>query len=65
VDATGVRFFPVNEVPTKMKTLLIGLLAFFLAASSAVAQEKLQSWKKWSKSEAEKMLTDSPWADAS
>lgn len=62
MDATGVRFFPVNEVPTKMKTLLIGLLAFFLAASSAVAQEKLQSWKKWSKSEAEKMLTDSPWA---
>jgi len=48
-----------------MKTLLIGLLAFFLAASSAVAQEKLQSWKKWSKSAAEKMLTDSPWADAS
>ena len=45
-----------------MKKLLIVLLAFYLAASSAVAQKKLKPWKEWSKTEAEKMLNDSPWA---
>jgi len=45
-----------------MKKLLILLLAFSLAVSSTVAQKKLKPWKEWSKAEAEKVLTDSPWA---
>jgi hypothetical protein len=45
-----------------MKKLLIALLAFYLAVSSAVAQKKLKPWKEWSQTEAEKMLNDSPWA---
>jgi hypothetical protein len=45
-----------------MKKLLIFLLAFYLAVSSAVAQKKLKPWKEWSKTEAEKVLNDSPWA---
>jgi len=45
-----------------MKKLLILLLAFYLAVSSAVAQKKLKPWKEWSKTEAEKVLNDSPWA---
>lgn len=44
-----------------MKKLLILLLAL-LAVSSAVAQKKLKPWKEWSQEEAEKVLTDSPWA---
>ena len=44
-----------------MKKLLILLLAF-LAVSSAVAQKKLKPWKEWSQEEAQKVLTDSPWA---
>jgi len=45
-----------------MKMLLITILAFYLAPSSAVAQEKLKPWQEWSKTEAEKVLNDSPWA---
>jgi hypothetical protein len=45
-----------------MKKLLIVFLGFSLAASSAVAQKKLKPWKEWSKTEAEKVLSDSPWA---
>ncbi len=45
-----------------MKKLLIVFLAFYLAVSSAVAQRKLKPWKEWSKTEAEKVLNDSPWA---
>jgi hypothetical protein len=45
-----------------MKKLLIVLLGFSLAVSSAVAQKKLKPWKEWSKTEAEKVLSDSPWA---
>ena len=45
-----------------MKKLLIVLMTFYLAVSSAVAQQKLKPWKEWSKTEAEKMLNDSPWA---
>lgn len=44
-----------------MKKLLILLLAF-LAVSSAVAQKKLKPWKEWTQADAEKVLTDSPWA---
>ena len=47
-----------------MKKLLIVLMAFYLAVSSAVAQKKLKPWKEWSKTEAEKMLNDSPWAQS-
>ncbi len=45
-----------------MKILLIVILAFYLAVSPAVAQKKLKSWHEWSKTEAEKVLNDSPWA---
>jgi hypothetical protein len=45
-----------------MKKLIIVLLGFYLAASSAVAQKKLKPWKEWSRTEAEKVLSDSPWA---
>ncbi len=45
-----------------MKKLLILLLTFSLAVSSTVAQKKLKPWKEWSKTEAEKVLNDSPWA---
>ena len=45
-----------------MKKRLILLLVFSLAVSSAVAQKKLKPWKEWSLTEAEKVLTDSPWA---
>jgi hypothetical protein len=45
-----------------MKKLLILLLALYLVVSSAVAQTKLKPWKEWSKTEAEKVLNDSPWA---
>src|SRR5678815_5816769 len=45
-----------------MKKLLIVLLAFYLAVSLAVAQKKLKPWHEWSKTEAEKVLNDSPWA---
>ena len=45
-----------------MKKLLIVLLAIYLAVSSTVAQKKLKPWKNWSQTEAEKVLTDSPWA---
>jgi len=45
-----------------MKMLLIVLLAFYLAVSPAVAQKKLKPWHEWSKTEAEKVLNDSPWA---
>lgn len=45
-----------------MKKLLIVLLACYVAGSSAIAQKKLKPWKEWSKTEAEKVLTDSPWA---
>jgi hypothetical protein len=44
-----------------MKKFFILLLAF-LAVSSAVAQKKLKPWKQWSQAEAQKVLTDSPWA---
>ena len=45
-----------------MKKLLIVLLASYLAVSSVVAQKRLKPWKEWSKTEAEKLLTDSGWA---
>lgn len=45
-----------------MKKLLIVILAFYLAVSPAVAQKKLKPWREWSKTEAEKVLNDSPWA---
>ena len=45
-----------------MKKLLIVILAFYLAVSPAVAQKKLKPWREWSKTEAEKVLKDSPWA---
>jgi hypothetical protein len=45
-----------------MKKRLILLMAFSLTVSSAIAQKKLKPWTEWSLTEAEKVLTDSPWA---
>lgn len=37
-------------------------LALLLALTAATAQKKEKPWTDWSKKEAEKMLSDSPWA---
>lgn len=37
-------------------------LAFLLTLTTVTAQEKAKTWSEWSKKDAEKMLTDSPWA---
>ena len=42
------------------KKVAIALIA--LMAAAAVAQKKDTPWTEWSKKEAEKMLTDSPWS---
>lgn len=38
------------------------ILASYLLVSPAVAQKKLKPWHEWSKTEADKVLNDSPWA---
>jgi hypothetical protein len=48
----------MNKTATKLLAVLILLLA--LVTSSA--QNKGKAWSEWSKKEAEKILTDSPWA---
>jgi hypothetical protein len=40
----------------------IATLALSLALSSALAQKKDKPWTEWSKQDAEKVLSDSPWA---
>ena len=47
-----------------MKKRLPVLLAVFalLSASTVIGQKEQKSWKDWSKKDAEKVLSDSPWA---
>jgi hypothetical protein len=40
----------------------LAALALLLALTTVTAQEKGKAWTDWSKKEAEKMLSDSPWA---
>lgn len=40
----------------------LAALALLLALTTVTAQEKARAWSDWSKKDAEKMLTDSPWA---
>jgi len=42
--------------------MLLAASALLLALTTATAQKKDKPWPEWSKKEAEKMLTDSPWA---
>ena len=38
------------------------LTIFLTVAVSAVGQKKMKPWKEWSKTDAQKVLSDSPWA---
>ena len=40
----------------------VAALALLLALTTITAQEKGKAWTDWSKKEADKMLSDSPWA---
>ena len=42
--------------------LIFLMVCFTTAASVALGQDPKKPWKEWSKKEAEKMLSDSPWA---
>jgi hypothetical protein len=45
------------------KPLLVGISTVMILASCIVtAQKQTKSWREWSKKEAEKVLTDSPWS---
>ena len=43
-------------------TLVMFLTICLTAAGSVVGQKKLKPWKEWSKTDAQKILNDSPWA---
>jgi hypothetical protein len=45
-------------VPVVLTLLLLAAVA----ASTVIGQKQTKSWKEWSKNEAEKVLSDSPWA---
>ena len=38
------------------------LMICLMAAGSVIGQKKVKPWKEWSKNDAQKILTDSPWA---
>lgn len=47
----------------KNKLTVVMFLGIFLtAAGSVVGQKQLKPWKEWSKTDAQKVLNDSPWA---
>lgn len=47
----------------KNKLTVVMFLAIFLpAAGSVVGQKQAKPWKEWSKTDAQKVLNDSPWA---
>jgi len=48
--------------PLNCLLLTIALLFSTLAVSAAVSFQKEDQWTKWTKKEAEKMLSDSPWS---
>jgi hypothetical protein len=43
-------------------TVVMFLTICLMAAGSVAGQKGVKPWKEWSKSDAQKMLTDSPWA---
>ena len=46
----------------KKLTVVIFLTICLAAAGSVVGQKRLKPWKEWSKTDAQKVLNDSPWA---
>lgn len=46
----------------KKLTVVVFLTICFAAAGSVVGQKDLKPWKDWSKTDAQKILNDSPWA---
>ena len=46
-----------NKLP-----VIVSLMILLMAADSAVGQKQSKPWKEWSKTEAQKILNDSPWA---
>jgi hypothetical protein len=46
----------------RIPVVLTLLLLVAIAVSTAIGQKESKSWKEWSKKDAEKILTDSPWA---
>lgn len=47
---------------SKKLPIVIFLMICVTAAGSAAGQKKLKPWKEWSKTDAQKILNDSPWA---
>lgn len=45
----------------KLPVVLL-LMICLMAAGSVIGQKKVKPWKEWSKNDAQKILTDSPWA---
>src|ERR1044071_9411102 len=43
-------------------TVVMALTVFLAAAGSVVGQKQAKPWKEWSKTDAQKVLNDSPWA---
>src|SRR6185503_16073269 len=43
-------------------TVVMFLAIFLTAAGSVVGQKQAKPWKEWSKTDAQKVLNDSPWA---
>jgi hypothetical protein len=46
----------------RLAVVLMSLLVTVLAVDSVIGQKQAKSWKEWSKKDAEKILSDSPWA---
>lgn len=44
------------------KVVSASLMLLLIALGTVVAQKQQKSWKEWNKKEAEKILSDSPWA---
>ncbi|HKU75096.1 MAG TPA: hypothetical protein VJR02_14380 [Pyrinomonadaceae bacterium] len=47
---------------SKKSPVVLFLMICLMAASSVVGQKKIKPWKEWSKGDAEKMLSNSPWS---
>src|ERR1044071_3382697 len=54
--------FTKGPVMTKKLAVLMFLTVCLTAAGSIVGQKHLKPWKEWSKKDAEKMLSNSPWS---
>ena len=47
-----------KRLPVVLMLVLLGVVA----AETVIGQKQPKPWKEWSRSEAEKILNDSPWA---